>query len=658
MLKRSATLLFAIVALTACNEDNSNTASNGKPQMSVIGSLRPKADPAMVEQIRQEELQRQQAAQEQAIASNQDQGSNNGFFGWSGLPKVETGSISGDYKRQNTQGLITSSTSGSIPGTTEANATSGSPSGTPGSPDQSASTQNNSNPFWPFGQSQPAASPPPQQVASYGGYGSSGGSAGLIPPPPAVTLSTQAQTMAPAPPPQYAMAPPGADYQYNPYAYNPYAIPPGAQPVAPQQPKFQQGSMFGNQEDAGSGQGASEDKPKKADIQVITPTGMEARSGFKQRDDLKILFKAALAVNGLAGPSCRDAKIAADVAKVDVGLPSESTKGSAAIGQRQIDMLFKGSATDKRIVPAVKKIQSEVASAYFRYLYSFNKYSLAQQTVAARKQEVSVAESNSEKQRAAADLAKAQEEADSTKDDLRSAQNDLAGISGAPAARSVIQRVSGTAPSLESLAQAEPQKEAPQASGTAKVMSSVGGFFGNMGGMIGLGGKKQQAADGDTAGGEEQQVAKAKPEKVKDDKNKDKKGKGVKAPQEAIAARPADAPKGKAEVVEEPVEKPAAAPSGSVAFQLKEVQTTPRKSVLRVAIRNNGDEQFKFDPDVVTVAEGDHKLAEAAVRAEFDTTVVQPNQEITGTITIFGRPWNDKLKVSLSDGGRTITMHR
>lgn len=656
MLKRSATFLFAVLALAACNEDNTNSASNGKPQMSVIGSLRPKADPAMVEQIRQEELQRQQAAQEQAIGGNQEQGSTNGFFGFGGLPKVETGSISGDYTKQNTQGLITSSTSGSIPGTTEATTSAAPQNGAPnGSQDQSLNTQNNSSPFWPFGQSQPAASPPAQQVASYGGYGSSGGSAGPIPPPPAVTLSAQG-TMAPPPPPQYAMAPQG-DYQYNPYAYNPYAYPPGAQPVAPQQPKFQQGSMFGNQEDAGHGGGAPEEKPKKADIQVITPTGMEARSGFKQRDDLKILFKAALAVNGLAGPSCRDARIAADVAKVDVGLPSESTKGNAAIGQRQIDMLFKGTCTDKRIVPTVKKIQTEVASAYFRYLYSFNKYSLAQQTVAARKQEVSVAESNSEKQRAAADLAKAQEEADSTKDDLRSAQNDLAAISGAPAARSVIQRVSNMAPSLESLAQAEPQKEAPQASGTAKVMNSVTGFFGGMGGMIGLGKKQQADGTTGTADGDQQQVAKAKPEKAKEDKNKDKKGKGVKAPQEAIAARPADAPKGKAEV-DEPADKPAPAPPSTVAFELKDVQTTPRKSVLRVAIRNNGDEQFTFNPDVVSVAEGDHKLAEAAVRAEFDTTVVQPNQEVTGTITIFGRPWNDKLKVSFSEGGRTITMHR
>jgi hypothetical protein len=618
------------LALTACNEDGQNAASNPKAQYSVIGSLRPKADPAVVEQIRQEEIKRQQDAQAQAIAASQQQGSDNGFFNFGGLPKVETGTISGDYTKQNTQGQIPTSTS--TPPTTES-----SPSG------QTASTQNNSNSFWPFGGQQQAAPPPPQQVASYGGYGGSGGSAGMIPPPPAVTLSTQAQTMAPQP---YAI-PPG---DYNPYtAYNPYAYP---QQAVPQQPRLPQGSMFGNQGEGQQAASAEESKPKKADIQVITPTGMEPRSSFKQRDDLKILFKAALALNGLSGPACKDARIAQDVSRIDVALPSESTKGSSAIGQRQIDMLYKGTCNDKRIVPAVKKIQSEVTQSYYRFLYSFNKYSLAQQTVAARKQEGSVAETNSEKQRAAADLAKAQEEADSTKDDLRSSQNDLAGISGAPAARSVIQRVSGVAPSLESLAQAEPQNQTPK-SGTSKVMNSVAGWFGNVGGVIGLG-KKQPSAGDDTADGEKVATA-PKPEKPEKEKKQDKKGKGVKAPQEAIAAKPADAPK--AAAAEEPDDKPAPQ-AGTVAFQLKDVQTTPRKSVLRVAIRNNGDEQFTFNPDVVSVAEGDHKLAEAAVRAEFDTTVVAPNSEITGTITIFGRPWNDKLKVSFSEGGRTIQLHR
>jgi hypothetical protein len=106
-----------------------------------------------------------------------------------------------------------------------------------------------------------------------------------------------------------------------------------------------------------------------------------------------------------------------------------------------------------------------------------------------------------------------------------------------------------------------------------------------------------------------------------------------------------------------PTPAPAAA-TGGIAFELKNVQTTPRKSVLKVSIKNNGGESFSFDPDGVSVIEGDHKLADAAVRAEFDTTAVSPNSEVTGTITIFGRPWNDKLTVSLSEGGRTIQLHR
>jgi len=56
--------------------------------------------------------------------------------------------------------------------------------------------------------------------------------------------------------------------------------------------------------------------------------------------------------------------------------------------------------------------------------------------------------------------------------------------------------------------------------------------------------------------------------------------------------------------------------------------------------------------------ENNQKLAEAAMRADFDTTLVQPNQEVKGTITIFGRPWNDKMTVSLSEGGKFLQMRR
>ncbi len=75
-------------------------------------------------------------------------------------------------------------------------------------------------------------------------------------------------------------------------------------------------------------------------------------------------------------------------------------------------------------------------------------------------------------------------------------------------------------------------------------------------------------------------------------------------------------------------------------------------------MRNNGGESFNLDPDVISVQEGEKRLAEASVLAQFDSTLVAPNAEVTGTITIFGRPWNDKLTVSLSDGGKTVQLRR
>jgi archaellum component FlaG (FlaF/FlaG flagellin family) len=91
---------------------------------------------------------------------------------------------------------------------------------------------------------------------------------------------------------------------------------------------------------------------------------------------------------------------------------------------------------------------------------------------------------------------------------------------------------------------------------------------------------------------------------------------------------------------------------------LKGVNVTARKSILTVAIKNSGQSDFSFNPDSFAVSENNHKLSEAAMRADFETTLVQPSQEVQGTITIFGRPWNDRLTVSLSDGTRNLQMHR
>jgi hypothetical protein len=148
------------------------------------------------------------------------------------------------------------------------------------------------------------------------------------------------------------------------------------------------------------------------------------------------------------------------------------------------------------------------------------------------------------------------------------------------------------------------------------------------------------------------EVAKAskgdKADKASDDKASDLSA----APQIASAAA---APHS---VSESPAEAaPAAAPSG-VSVELKGVNITARKSTLSVVIKNSGQGDFSFNTDDFSVAENNRKLSDAAMRADFDTTLVQPNQEVKGTITIFGRPWSDRLTVSLSDGSRVVQMRR
>ena len=111
-----------------------------------------------------------------------------------------------------------------------------------------------------------------------------------------------------------------------------------------------------------------------------------------------------------------------------------------------------------------------------------------------------------------------------------------------------------------------------------------------------------------------------------------------------------------------PAEPPApsapAVPASTISMELKGVNVTARKSILTVAIKNNGESDFSFDPESFAISENNHKLSEAAMRADFETTLVQPNQEVKGTITIFGRPWNERLTVSLSDGSRNVQMRR
>jgi hypothetical protein len=626
--KTRAGLIAAIVAsfaLTGCREDQQNadgslSSDSGGRQMSVIGSLRPKADPNVLEKIHEEDEQKRKAAeaalaQQQQALQQQNQAADPANRD---LPAVDQNPISGIA---NALGFNT----GAQPGT--------SPSMNPNA------SMNAGIPTMSTG----SIAPPPPQTAMYGGYPSVGG-AGMIPPPPAVSLTTAASPYQPPVDPNYqaymnAGAYGGGYYQQPPPQYQPQAMMP-AHPA---------GSMFSN----GGGNTSSAPPPeerKRPVMALITPTGMDARSPYKQRDDLKVLVKGAFSSTRYA--ELRDPKVAAILTRTDVGLPAEGTKGNLSVSPRQMASLFKNPVLDKRVWPAVGKLEQDVAQSYYRYLYAYNKYALTQQQVAARKQEMDMADSGSEKQRAAADLSTAQNDAEAAKEDLRAAQSDLASASGPQAARSVITKVSGVAPSIESLAVADEPQQTEQ-----------GGFMGTMSNAIGAlnfwnKGKKE---------GDGQQVAsspvqeKSKPVKDKEnkenkkDKKDKKKGKGDGGGSAQVAA---NSPADDSESIAERPTPAAAAPSAGISFELKNVQTTPRKSVLKVSVRNNGGESFNLDPDVISVLEGDKRLAEASVLAQFDSTLVAPNAEVTGTITIFGRPWNDKLTVSLSDGGKSVQLRR
>jgi len=293
---------------------------------------------------------------------------------------------------------------------------------------------------------------------------------------------------------------------------------------------------------------------------------------------------------------------------------------------------------DKKTYSTVRRMQTDLVQSYYRYLYAYHKFALAQQTLAARRQEVEVAGSDSEKQRAAADVAQSQNEADSAKEDLKAAQMELASTAGVSAARSIIGKVSGISPSAESLAVAEPEP-APQ--------PDKGGF--GFGSLFGFG--KAEAP--------KEKVAKvaAVPNAKASNKKEDKKGGKTAAASSSGAASESDL-KSAPVVQSEPEPKAAASSAPGISMELKGVNVTARKSILTVSIKNNSDNDFSFDPEAFSVSENNRKLAEAALRADFETTLVQPNQEVKGTITIFGRPWNDRLSVSLTDGSRNVPLRR
>lgn len=613
MKERLGIVLLTALSLCACNEEKNSSGVDGSAyqnrSMSVFGQLRPKSDPNVIRQMQAEEeaarqaqiaeMERQQKEAQDAAAKAQAQAS---------LPSVDTSPISGSIQPVNGVDM---------------------------------GYQNQANQISQSWSQPPVPSAPPP--SSYG-INYSQPSAGFVPPPPAVSLSTSAVPM--------GYPPPGYDPYANPYGFMQQQQAP-AQMASAGRPA---GSPFGSASRASSSDEDDDDKEQKKKekpIQIITPTGMESRSPYKQRDELRILWRGAIST-ALARINA-NGKFADGLSKVDVGLPTESSKGSLSVSQRQVDKLFKNnSGLDEKVVGTVRKVQTDLVQSYYRYLYAYNKFFLTQQQVAARKQELDYAESQAEKQRATSDLAQSQQEADSSKEDMKSAQSDLASVVGAQAARSVIKAVSGVSPNLEAIAQAEPAQAQAQDGGT--------GGFGGILNVFGIGNKPKK--EGNEAEAEDVQIASdengKEKKKEKKEKKKDKGDKGEKGESDSkrqIASR-APAPTSSSKADSADSSPLAEAAKGPVSFELREVKTTPRKSVLRVIVKNTGGDNFSFDADSISVAEGNNKLAEAAVRAEFDSTVVQPSQEVTGTITIFGRPWNDKLTVSLSSGNKPILLHR
>lgn len=672
MKERLGLVLLAALSLTACNEQQNNNDSNANSSASasysgrsygVFGKLRPQADAGTINQIHsEEEAARKAREDEQAreLKAQQDAQKKNDPNQRS-LPNVANSSFSGNLPTVNGgAGQISGMTADQQKQMAAFQQNIANANGQPGGNNTINVTGSWSQP--------PMSTPPPPPAAASYGVNYTTPSPGFVPPPPAVSLSTQATPMFGGPPPPA--------YYGNPYAA--YGVPPGGEPAAPQRAP---GSGFGAVTTGASKATSKDDdddaprKKKEKPMQIITPTGMEARSPYKQRDELRMLWKGALA-SSLSGVS-QDSKFADGLAKIDVGLPGESSKGSLSIAQRQVDGIFKNTgAVDKKVFGTVKKTQTDLVQAYYRYLYAYNKFFLTQQQVQARKQELDCADSQSDKQRATVDLANSQQEADASRDDMRSAQNDLASVAGAAAARTVIKNVSGVTPQLDQTAQAD--------SAQAKEKGGEGGL-GGIFNVFGFG-KGKSKNDSDQAADDTQKVAAAPESKGKEkkekekDKDKDvkekKKGKGDKEEKASkdkdgkkqIAAKPAEpaAPSSKAESNElastlapsSPAASSPASSAGPVSFELKDVKTTPRKSVLRVVVKNSGGDNFSFDADSISVAEGNNKLADASVSSEFDSTIVQPSQEVTGTITIFGRPWNDKLTVSLSNGNRPIFLHR
>jgi hypothetical protein len=247
---------------------------------------------------------------------------------------------------------------------------------------------------------------------------------------------------------------------------------------------------------------------------------------------------------------------------------------------------------------------------------------------------------------------------------MKAAQMELSAAAGPNAARSIIGRVSGIAPTSEALTAQEPQ---------AAPVENKGIFGFGLGGLFGSPKKEVRNPEPMLAAAapmlEPAKPARAakEPKSAKVD-NKTKGAKDSKNSKDKSSIAGAAVDKDKNDLQAAPASSRDSGQAGQaaqvevsqngVSLELKGVNVTARKSILTVSIRNSGQSDFSFNPESFTVSENNHKLSEAAMRADFETTLVQPSQEVKGTITIFGRPWNDRLTVSLSDGTRNLQMRR
>jgi hypothetical protein len=248
-------------------------------------------------------------------------------------------------------------------------------------------------------------------------------------------------------------------------------------------------------------------------------------------------------------------------------------------------------------------------------------------------------------------------------------------LTGAAAARTIIGRVSGITPSLESITQSI---DTGSGDSQGNLRNNPLDVIGNVGHLFHHGGKPAKASEtakaekaektdnsedaeekpsksdskiakADTRSESKSESKKERKSNKKDKAKGDSKKDGDLSPAPEAAASKPDSDGGDSS-------RPQG--GGDISFQLKGVSVTPRKSILAVTIHNSGSNNFSFSPDVISISDGSHKLSEAAVRADFDQTLVQPNGEVKGTITIFGRPWNERLAVILPDGSKNIPMRR